>query len=853
MPYPVPPNEQARLRRLHSLGLLDSSPSETYSRVVRLAARLLNTPIAAISLVDEDRQWFLARTGLALSQTPREDAFCAHTICGHSAFVVEDATADPRFHRNPLVLADGGIRFYAGVPLRLDDGNGLGALCVIDSKPRALSESDEAALTELAEVVMDAFRLRESLFDVEALAQAKSNFLANMSHEIRTPMNGVMGMAELLMHSPLSEDQSQCVKTILTSAEGLLGVLNDVLDFSKLEAGAIRIELGPVIFTHLVEELCELHAARLSSREPGSAPPLEVVQDLDLPHACLMLDGLRVRQVLNNLLSNAVKFTERGAVEVRAEWHEQLPEAKPQITGLATGPSSRVLVAPDPARTGGWLRVSLKDSGIGMTESELARLSTAYAQADDSITRRFGGTGLGLSICSGLLKAMGAGLSVSSLLGSGSVFEVLIPATPAPEALGGAVAQWMAPATHPLKGKTILLVDDLPINTEMLARNLARVGARSLSVHSAEQALARLEEAGSGLSIFDLVLTDFMMPGLSGAEFLKRWRLRHPESTLPFVLCSSAGQLARIDSAAEGFSAQLQKPVRAERLLQVLSAALGLSVQGAATMGNALSTERPGSTPPQPEPPAAQPPRLLRILLAEDNAVNAQVACALLTQIGHSVVHVTDGLAALEAIQAPSANFDIGILDVHMPRMGGLEAAQRLRAGGGRGAAIPLVALTANALQGDQERCLAAGMTTYLSKPFRRDELLACLSLSERLVFDSDFWEENFASLDASDRMLEAAEALLREACDRLPGLIASRSVQGLADWVHRLSGALGMVGYTRFSLWARPVDAALRGPVSDPAFDRYAQDLSQTLHPLLGLLRQRLAVPAGPLEAVLS
>ncbi|MEY2777866.1 MAG: hypothetical protein RLY30_1964 [Pseudomonadota bacterium] len=823
MPYPIPAGEPARLRRLRALGLLDTDPSETYSRVVRLAARLLDTPIAAISLVDADRQWFLAKTGLTLTETPREDAFCAHTICGDASFIVEDAAADARFARNPLVLAEGGIRFYAGVPLRLDDGHGLGALCVIDDKPRVLSGEDQAALSELAEVVMDAFRLRESLFDVQALAQAKSNFLANMSHEIRTPMNGVMGMAELLLHSPLSEDQSACVKTILTSADGLLGVLNDILDFSKLEAGAVRIELGPVVVPHLVEELCELHAARMST--------LEIVQDLDLPHACLMMDGLRVRQVLNNLLSNAVKFTERGAVEIRADWHEYLPSSQADAPDPDRQRCSRVLVLPEAARAEGWLRILVRDTGIGMNELELARLSTAYAQADDSITRRFGGTGLGLSICSGLLKAMGAGLSVTSQTGVGSVFELLIPAAPAPTALGGAAVHWMAPATHPLRGKTILLVDDLPINTEMLARNLARVGARSMSVHSAEQALARLEEAGSGLSVFDLVLTDFMMPGMSGEELLKLWRARHPESRLPFVLCSSAGQLAKIDSSSVGFAAQIQKPIRSERLLQVICAALGLSVAAASTVGH---------SPALPVVPSAPQSRGLEILLAEDNPVNAQVATALLGQMGHRVTHVGDGQAALAALQALDARYDLAILDVQMPRMGGLEAAERLRASGGTKALLPLIALTANALSGDQERCLSAGMNAYLAKPFRRDDLMTSLAYAERLILDQDFWEENFAGLDASDRMLQAAESLLLDAQSALSVPQTPQSAEGIGVWVHRLTGALGMVGYLRFSDWARQLDARLRTEVDEASLERVARDLSQTLNQLIYLLRLR-------------
>lgn len=841
MAYPIPADEPARLRRLHALGLMDTSPSETYSRVVRLAARLLNTPIAAISLVDDDRQWFLARTGLGLEQTPREDAFCAHTICSDGVFVVPDATVDGRFQSNPLVLAEGGIRFYAGVPLRLEDGLGLGALCVIDHAPREFSAEDQAALTELAQIVTDAFRLRESLFDVQALAQAKSNFLANMSHEIRTPMNGVMGMAELLLHSPLSADQSQCVQTILTSAEGLLGVLNDVLDFSKLEAGAVRIELGPVVVTQLIEELCELHAARLSAGTNATHPAIEIVQDLEVTHPCLMMDGLRVRQVLNNLIGNAVKFTERGAVEVRANWLDQLDDQPFLALTRQAQQSARVLVDVAPRQQAGWVRILIQDSGIGMTESELGRLSTAYAQADDSITRRFGGTGLGLSICSGLLRAMGAGLAVRSCAGVGTLFEVLIPAAPAPEELGGVVAHWMTPAAHPLRGKTVLLVDDLPINTEMLARCLARVGARSLSVHSAEQALVRLSEAGAGLSVFDLVLTDYMMPGLSGAELLQRWRELHPQSTLPFVLCSSAGLLARIDSSAEGFAAQIQKPVRSERLIQVLTAALGLSVRGGQAAANAERSE--------PSPGVRAIARL-NILLAEDNPVNAQVATALLEHLGHSVLHAGDGLEAVHQMEAQGHAFDLAILDMQMPRLGGLSAAARIRALRGPGALVPLVALTANALSGDRDQCLAAGMNGYLAKPFRRDDLVSLLARTERLVMNHSFWEENFAPLASADRMLGAALALVQSAQAAMEGGAKEVAPSELADWVHRLSGALGMVGYTRFSDWTKEIDQMLRSQPTPGMVAGTREELVRTLPELARLLALREQRSRGVEEA---
>ncbi len=839
MAYPVPLDESARLRRLHALGLLDSDPTETYGRVVRLAARILRTPVAAISLVDDDRQWFLAKTGLELAQTPREDAFCAHTICQEQALVVPDATQDARFKANPLVLQDGGIRFYAGIPLRLEDGHGLGALCVIDHEPRSLTEADQLALEELAEVVLDAFRLRQSLFDVQALAQAKSNFLANMSHEIRTPMNGVMGMAELLLHSPLSPDQGQCVQTILKSAESLLGVLNDVLDFSKLEAGAVRIELGPVVVTQLIEELCELHAARLCAPVEGQRLVTEIVQDVDLPEPCLMIDGLRVRQVINNLLSNAVKFTERGAVQVQVQWSDAPLSGGLTAQEQASGWVARELVAAPTGEQQGWLCVRVSDSGIGMSEVELSRLSSAYAQADDSITRRFGGTGLGLSICSGLLKAMGAALYVRSAPGKGSVFEVCIPAAPAPEALGGSPSPWLQPAAHPLSGKTILLVDDLPVNTTMLSRILARVGVRTLSVHSAEQALDRLEESGSGLSIFDLVLTDYMMPGLSGVELLKRWRARHPESTLPFVLCSSAGQLAKIDTTGEGFAAQIQKPVRGERLIQLLSASLNLPVMG----GNAPTPENSGPAESKNLSP-------LRILLAEDNEVNAKVAESLLTQLGHVVVHVTDGLAVLEQVGSGAEPFDLALVDMQMPRMGGLEAASQLRARGGRGARLPLVALTANALSGDRERCMEAGMNAYLAKPFRRHDLIEVLEQTSRLVIDEGYWDENFARLDVADRMLAASLELVESAIREVHAIGVAVPVELLAGWVHRLSGALGMIGYVRFSEWCKSVEAELREQAGAERLERMRMNLVRSLEGLRTLIRARVTSPGLSREA---
>lgn len=406
--------EARRLEALHAYGILDSAPDARFQRLVQLAMQRIDVPIAAISLVDQDRQWFLAREGLSASQTPREQAFCAHTIRGDDVLVVRDAVADTRFAANPLVTGEPGIRFYAGAPLRAADGHALGAFCVIDRIARDLSADDLELLRTMAAVVVDMLELRreraererqatalaQALDDArqararaEAAARTRTAFLAHLSHELRTPLNGVLGAAQLLSRTSLDARQERIVEVLATSSEALTYVIDQVLDWSRLEHGGIEVERIAFDAVELANR-CVAMLAPVAARK-GVAVRLRAPAAPALP---LQGDAARVRQVLLNLLNNAVKFTEGGGT-VSLDVRERRPR--------------------DGRRR---VRMTVTDTGIGLSREGRERLFSDFAQADPSIARRFGGTGLGLAISRRLVQAMGGAIGVSSRPGRGARF-----------------------------------------------------------------------------------------------------------------------------------------------------------------------------------------------------------------------------------------------------------------------------------------------------------------------------------------------------------------------------------------------------------------------------------------------
>lgn len=540
---PLSQSEKQRLQDLYSYNILDTEEESDFTHLVELASLICQCKMSVINFIDLTRQWGKAKYGLADTEAPREISMCAHTILQNDVMLVEDTLLDNRFCDNPFTT-EGGIRFYAGAPIRSEKGYHLGSICVCDTKPRTLNDEQKEALMRLARQAAILLEVRKKNLELqksarverllkekaEAARKAQEQFLSTMSHEIRTPLNGIIGLTNILQTENPKPEQQEYLETLQFASKNLLYLVNDILDYNKIAAGKLSTEEVPFNLKKLVEDIRRSHLPK--AQEKGIS--LNLNCGANIP-AMVKGDPNRLTQVLNNLIGNAVKFTLQGGVSLNTKMVKQ------------EGDSITVLF-------------DVTDSGIGFEQGRASRLFEPFSQAHKGISRQFGGTGLGLSITKKLLELMGSSIQVKSALGKGSCFSFVLPLKTV-QAIQSAKENATNTSTNFSQLK-ILIAEDNAINIMVTRKILQKVGVEVATAYNGKEAVERI-----ATNQYNLVLMDVQMPVMDGIAAIKKLRGENIYSG-PVILLTADALINSSEVLTWGFDDLLLKPFDADELYQ---------------------------------------------------------------------------------------------------------------------------------------------------------------------------------------------------------------------------------------------------------------------------------------------
>ncbi|MFK4002149.1 ATP-binding protein [Psychrobacter namhaensis] len=574
--YPVAVDEEERINKLRKYRVLNNNDEPAFERLIALAKLFFDTPVVAISFMDEDTQYLKSALGLdGVCQTTREIAICNYTVLSNEVFIVPDLAQDSRFSQNPLVTSSPYLRFYAGAPIILHENNKshrLGSLCVMDMKPNHHFDDQQAqVLAQFAMMAADALQLQDKQREAKHANEMKSDFLANMSHEIRTPMNGIIGMVEMLGETTLSTEQQEYVDNIKVSNEHLMAIINGILDLSKVESGKMTIDSVPVNLSALCNEVVSLFAVK--ARQRGLILDYHYTESLS---TYVQGDPVRLKQILANLVNNAIKFTREGgrvSIDVKhvpnchCNDHNDQRSKEYEFTSAQKSSSGKVTTTSVPNETM-TLCIEVTDTGVGIKAESLEAIFDAYDQANKFTHRLYGGTGLGLSVCKSLVDLMGGYIDVDSKVGVGTTFSVLLPLPSIDEhqyeAWQGLNDLSIIAPTHERAGH-ILLVEDDTVNAIIAKKALNNSGHTVTHVTDGQQAI---EIFALSPERYDVILMDHHMPILDGVQATIKLHELYDPQTLPPIIALTANAMdgERKKYLNVGMQDYCTKPFKQEQL-----------------------------------------------------------------------------------------------------------------------------------------------------------------------------------------------------------------------------------------------------------------------------------------------